>query len=112
MKNRLKTFEARFAEQIKVGFRNQRKDYFTAREAARTYGHGYYFYLGELEYQGYLERRLHGRRQSPVLRITEKGKEFGQEVMRNENAKEPYSFRWKGSLIRNLLKILSTDKGR
>ena len=92
--------------QIREGFEEQRDDYYTAHEAAQKYGHGYRFYLGELKYRGYLERQWHGKRHKQVLRITEQGKKYGQEVLRNDKAEEPFSFRWKEGLIMDLLKIL------
>jgi hypothetical protein len=99
-----------FAEQLKVGFENQKRGYFTAREAARIWGHGYKFYLRELEHLGYLEKRPLGKRANPVLRITSKGKKYGQEVLRNKTAREPYSFRWKLCAIQECRKILEVPK--
>jgi len=91
------------SDQIACGFPEHKTDYLTEKEAAKLFGIDHNLFRSELAYGEYLEHQYFGRRPGMILRLSEKGKEVGEEVLKNRNAQQPYAFRWKRELLERFL---------
>jgi len=87
-----------YSDQITSGFLDHNLDYLTEKEACKVFKRPNGFFRSELVYDGYLKSEW------GVLRITEKGKEFGEEFFVSGRRKNPFSFRWRREVFEGIVK--------
>ncbi|OPY59151.1 MAG: hypothetical protein A4E55_00368 [Pelotomaculum sp. PtaU1.Bin035] len=99
-----KEFTEAYSDQLASGFPDHKPDYLTEKEAYKVFKRPNGFFRHELVNLGYLEL------QWGVLRITEKGKEFGEEFFVSNRRRYPFVFRWKREVFEKI--ITSWDEWR
>ena len=93
-----KEFTEAYSDQITSGFLDHNLDYLTEKEACKVFKRPNGFFRSELVHYGYMKSDW------GVMRITEKGKETGEEFFVSGRRKKPFSFRWKREVFEGIVK--------
>ncbi len=101
------------SDQVKIGFAFHNENYMTVKEIVEAYkGIDERNVWAELRLGGYIEPVFCKKGQYGVPyqcyieRLSEKGKEFGQEIWnRRKKSTQPFSFRWRKDKVPEIIKI-------